>query len=69
MDKDKKKRLLLRVIHALLYISGLALMVLMYVLHSKTLCFIGLILLFFAVLLTFIKAVRRIKEAGTKRRE
>ena len=55
-------------IHVLLYVLGAALVALMVVLKSKALGIIGLILLFAAVLLTFLNAIRRINEAKEERK-
>jgi hypothetical protein len=55
-------------IHILLYILGAAGFVLMIVLKSKALGIIGLILLFAAVLMSFLNAIRRIGEAKEERK-
>ncbi|MBO6060726.1 MAG: hypothetical protein J6P98_01225 [Clostridia bacterium] len=69
MDNNRRKHLIFGFTHILLYTAGLVLMVLMYVKRSKTLCVIGLVLMFFALLLTFINAVLRIKAARAERKE
>lgn len=56
-------------IHILLYILGAACFALMFVLKSKALGIVGLVLLFAAVLMTFLNAIRRIGEAKNERKE
>lgn len=69
MDNEKRGRIPFVLLHALLYIAGAVCVALLFVLKSKALGIIGLLLLFAAVLMTLIKAVRRINEARNERKE
>lgn len=68
MDNEKRGHIPFVLLHALLYIAGAVCVALLFVLKSKALGIIGLLLLFAAVLMTFLGAVRRINEARNERK-
>ncbi len=57
------------IIHILLYVLGIVGFALCIILKNKALGIIGLLLLFVAVLMTFINAVRRIGEAKAENKK